>query len=161
MIQILYSMNFLSFGHICLPFSHSRKSFLCYNELESHLSEDKPYQQSQCDKAFSVKRYLDPNMMTHIGEKPYQCSQCENTFTENENLKWHMIAHSEEKPYQCSQCEQAFIHNVDLKHMSVHSENPYISSQSDKDFSVKTTRIGEKHYQCSHCGKSFTWHYKP
>ncbi|KAJ7373033.1 hypothetical protein OS493_014174 [Desmophyllum pertusum] len=49
----------------------------------SHVSahaEEKPYQCTQCDKAFNQSTHLTKQLRTHTGEKPYQCTQCDKAF---------------------------------------------------------------------------------
>ncbi|CAL4066448.1 unnamed protein product, partial [Meganyctiphanes norvegica] len=96
---------------------------------------------NQCDKVFSIETALIKHQVVHTREKPYQCSQCFKAFTQKNNLTYHMRrTHAGEKPYQCSKCDKAFTQNNTLIcHMRNHTgERPYKCSQCDKTFPMNS-----------------------
>ena len=130
-----------------------------------HIGE-KPYQCSNCDKAFPKKlvnsstiyqptlqrshtnagiskkafsesSHLKNHIMTHTHEKPYQCSYCKKSFIEKCNLVHHTKNHTREKPYQCSYCEKSFTEKCNLVYHTM-------------------THTRKKPYQCNDCQKCFT-----
>ena len=46
--------------------------------------------------------------MIHTEEKQFQCTQREKAFSKCSNLGMHMITHTGGKPYQCTHSEEAF-----------------------------------------------------
>ena len=78
-------------------------------------SGEKPYQYSQCDKAFNETSALMKHMRNHTGEKPYQCSQCDKAFSRTDYLKKHIMESTNiKKLYACDICVHSFNTKVNL-----------------------------------------------
>ncbi|XP_069509243.1 zinc finger protein 586-like isoform X2 [Ambystoma mexicanum] len=107
-----------------------------------------PYQCTECEKSFGVKRNLSRHLKTHKEqrERPYECIECKKTFSEKCNLIIHKRTHTGEKPYQCTECEKRFSIKANLvTHLRLHSrERPYHCTQCDKSFNQKSQFITHK-----------------
>ena len=128
--------------------------------IRVHIGE-KPYQVSQCNKAFSTNSKLTRHMRPHSGENLYSAlqnthrgetisvqSMLQGLFNQSE-LNMHLRTYFGEKPKHCSQCDNSFSRNSDLiVHLRIHSgERPYKCRQCDKAFSInsKFTRHKRPH----------------
>ena len=69
----------------------------------------------------------------HTGDKPYNCTQCDKAFRDLGDLRTHERIHTGEKPFSCSKCDLKFARADTLKkHKKFHtSETP----KSDGNFS--------------------------
>ena len=89
----------------------------------------KPYQCTQCNKAFNQLGHLTTHLGTHTGEKPYQCAQCNKVLNKLHYLIRHLRTHTGEKPYRCTQWKKAFNSSSDLtRHLLTHT-GEYTMSQ--------------------------------
>ncbi|CAL4159954.1 unnamed protein product, partial [Meganyctiphanes norvegica] len=58
-----------------------------------------------------LRDHLKYHLKIHSGYKPYQCSQCDKAFLNSGNLIIHMRTHTGDKAFQCNQCDKGFSQN--------------------------------------------------
>uniref|UniRef100_H0XY24 Uncharacterized protein n=1 Tax=Otolemur garnettii TaxID=30611 RepID=H0XY24_OTOGA len=140
-------------------------SRLTRHQKSIHSGKEKPYECSECRKAFSNYSALTAHQRIHTGEKPYECKECGKAFSHNSSRIQHQRIHTGEKPYECNECGKAFNHNSSLiQHQRIHTgEKPYECNECGKAFTqithfVQHQRVhtGEKPYECDTCGKAFS-----
>ncbi|CAL4119895.1 unnamed protein product, partial [Meganyctiphanes norvegica] len=96
------------------------KTFLILSDLLCHVRmyrDERRYQCSQCDMAFSNKINFTQHKLMHIGEtreKPYKCNQCNKAFLQNSHFISHMRIHIAEKTYKCNDCDNVFSQKSEL-----------------------------------------------
>uniref|UniRef100_A0A8C3YIH5 Uncharacterized protein n=1 Tax=Catagonus wagneri TaxID=51154 RepID=A0A8C3YIH5_9CETA len=124
----------------------------------------RPYECSECGKAFSYKHILVQHRRVHTGERPYECSECGKAFSNKPTLVRHQRIHTGERPYECSECGKFFSQSSSLsEHQRIHTgSRPYKCNECGKFFTsnsnlIKHRRVhtGTRPYECSECGKFF------
>ena len=106
------------------------------SSLVKHYETHSKRSDYQCDKPFSLERYLTLPTKTHTNEalthnndlisdiitdsdyEPYQCNQYNKVFTQNSNVL---------SLYQCNQCNKSFSNKSDFtKHLKSHQNNYFL-----------------------------------
>ena len=82
-------------------------------------THEKPYEYTECRKAFAHKSHLIEHQRIHTGEKPYECDECGKTFFQKSHLNIHQRIHTGEKPYGFDECGRSFSMK---SHLFVHGE---------------------------------------
>ncbi|XP_041848285.1 oocyte zinc finger protein XlCOF8.4-like [Melanotaenia boesemani] len=121
---------------------------------QTHVTQEKPYQCSDCSETFAKNRDRRIHMRDHRGPKQYKCKFCGLEFPRSISLQRHLFVHTGEKPFKCSVCQRGFNQASHLKsHLRLHTgEKPYKCRHCDKCFNHNVSL--KSHIQCYHKAKS-------
>ena len=100
-----------------------------------------------------------------IESKPFQCSECDKAFSLKESLKRHKVLHGDDM-FQCDQCEFQTVWDISLKShtMTMHTEKQYKCDKDNCDYigrlkSDLKRHMGAMHegitYDCTQCPKTY------
>jgi len=175
--HLLVHSNFQAFQCTMCDSAFSQKNGLERHVYTNHDPNFKPQKCLVCSREFKEKNTLTAHLRTHTGEKPFKCDICGKTFSHKTRLKSHIAVIHEgktiirtEKSQICQICSATFKSRAGFnQHLKLHQLkegklslehkceicNKMFFTSGNKNRHMKT-HTGQKDYQCSECGKSYT-----
>ena len=88
-----------------------------------------------------------------IESKPFQCSECDKAFSHKESLKRHKVIHGDHM-FQCDQCEFQTVWDISLKShtMTMHTEKQYKCDKDNCDYMGRLKSDLKRHMGAMHEG---------
>nr|XP_020634902.1 zinc finger protein 595-like isoform X2 [Pogona vitticeps] len=126
---------------------------------------EKPYEDSESEKCFSVSSALQDTQPVHSEGKLYKGEEYGKSFKGSSGLKEHQGMDSEKSCHKCLECGKFFMWHLSLRqHKKIHSgEKPFLCEESGKRVTNHSNLVvhqrihsGEKTFPSEECGEMFT-----